>query len=56
MSDIVMLTNCDCQAGCREDEMKGQTATTLAPHVRIDRGAEATGHEADAIVTIGFGI
>jgi hypothetical protein len=56
MSDIVMLTSRGCQAGRREDEMMGQTATTLALQVRIHRGADATGHKADAIVTIGFGI
>jgi hypothetical protein len=36
--------------------MKGQTATTLAAHVRIHRGADATGHKAGAIVTMGCGI
>jgi hypothetical protein len=56
MSDIVKLRNNGCQAGCREDGMKGQTATTLARHLRIHRGADATGREAGAVVTIGSGI
>jgi hypothetical protein len=34
MSDIVMLTNDGCQAGCREDEVAQTIKTLMSPALR----------------------
>jgi hypothetical protein len=55
MSDIVTLTNDGCQAACREDEMRVQTAETLARLTRFYRkiSVGVPKHEQGAM---GFGI
>lgn len=59
MSDIVTLSNNTCQAGCREDDMKVQTAETLAHLTRLHRkvrGAEPLKKSHGAAVKAAFGL
>jgi hypothetical protein len=59
MSDIVTLTENGCQAGCREDEMRVETAETPAPLTRLYRklgGAHAPKDNQRAAVGTSFGI